>query len=74
MSKGSSKVKSGGISVLSLLGVLFVGLKLGQVIDWPWWQVTLPFWGPAAIFLGLAALALLVAGLIAAVSALARLG
>ncbi len=30
---------------LSLLGLLFVGLKLAHVIDWSWWYVTLPFWG-----------------------------
>jgi hypothetical protein len=31
--------------VLQLLGVLFVGLKLTDHIDWSWWLVTLPFWG-----------------------------
>lgn len=36
---------SGGISVVGALGVLFVGLKLGGIIDWSWWWVLLPFWG-----------------------------
>jgi hypothetical protein len=35
---------SNGIT-LSLLGVLFIGLKLTGHINWSWWWVTLPFWG-----------------------------
>ena len=35
---------SGGVSVIGLLGVLFVGLKLTGYIDWSWWWVTAPFW------------------------------
>ena len=34
-----------GVSVLGLLGVLFVALKLIGIINWSWWWVTLPFWG-----------------------------
>lgn len=41
---------SGGIGVIGLLGVLFVGLKLGHVIAWSWWWVTAPFWGGFAVF------------------------
>lgn len=33
-----------GISLIGLLGVLFVGLKLTGHIDWSWWWITLPFW------------------------------
>ncbi|MCP5006388.1 MAG: hypothetical protein GY941_20985 [Planctomycetes bacterium] len=44
-----------GIGILGLLGVLFVSLKLGGIISWSWWWVTLPFWG------GLALLAVVVA-------------
>jgi hypothetical protein len=57
-SKSSS---SGGISVLGLLGVVFVTLKLCGVIDWSWWWVTAPFWGGFALLLA----ALLVVGLFA---------
>ena len=58
MSKSNSS--GGGIGVVGLLGVLFVGLKLGHVIDWSWWWVTVPFWGG---FGGLAAvLAIYVVG------------
>lgn len=39
------------MSVLSLLGVLFIGLKLAGVIAWSWWWVTAPFWGAFVIAL-----------------------
>ena len=45
--------------IFGLLGILFIGLKLGGVIEWSWWWVTLPFWGGAAVvvfFFGVAAL------------------
>lgn len=41
------------IGFLGLLALLFIGLKLGGIISWSWWLVTLPLWG------GLAACALL---------------
>lgn len=34
---------------VSLLGLLFVTLKLCEVINWSWWLVTLPFWLPLII-------------------------
>jgi hypothetical protein len=35
---------------MAALGVVFVALKLSDVIDWSWWWVTLPFWWwPAAM-------------------------
>lgn len=48
MSKSSSS-SSSGISILGLLGVLFVGLKLTGYINWSWWWVTAPFWGGLAM-------------------------
>lgn len=42
--------RSGVVGVLLAIGLLFVGLKLGRVIDWSWWWVTCPFWAvPAAL-------------------------
>lgn len=38
-------------SVPPLLGVLFVGLKLTNYIDWSWWWVLSPFWIPFALLL-----------------------
>lgn len=51
MSNKSGNVHSGGIGVLGLLGVLFVGLKLTHLIDWSWWWVLAPFWGGFAVAL-----------------------
>lgn len=48
----NSSSSSSGIGVIGLLGVLFVGLKLGGVIDWSWWYITMPFWGGFAILIG----------------------
>lgn len=55
--------RGGSVSVgfLPLLALLFIGLKLGGVIDWSWWWVLVPLWGPLALFLAfLAVVALIV--------------
>lgn len=31
------------VSTADLFVALFVGLKLGHVVDWPWWQVLIPY-------------------------------
>lgn len=36
--------KSGGISFLGLLTILFIGLKLTGYITWSWWWVLAPVW------------------------------
>lgn len=35
---------SNGIGFLGLLTILFIGLKLGNVISWSWWWVLSPIW------------------------------
>lgn len=40
----TSSSSGGGISFGGLLTVLFIGLKLGGVIDWSWWWVLSPLW------------------------------
>lgn len=37
------------IGVTSLLGILFIALKLTKQIDWSWVWVLSPFWIPLAI-------------------------
>jgi hypothetical protein len=54
------KSSSDGISFLGALGLLFIGLKLGGIIHWSWWYVTLPLWGGLVLFLGIFLIALLV--------------
>jgi hypothetical protein len=58
MSEKSSP--TGGVSVVGLLGVVFVTLKLCHVINWSWWWVTAPFWGGLLVVLGLVGIALVV--------------
>lgn len=41
----------GGPGLLTLLTVLFVGLKLTEEIDWSWWWVLAPTWIPLAVLL-----------------------
>lgn len=44
---------------LSLLAVLFIGLKLTGYITWSWWWVLSPIWIPALVVLGLFAIFLI---------------
>lgn len=44
---------------LTALALLFIALKLTDVIAWSWWLVLLPLYGGAAIVLGLIVLAVL---------------
>lgn len=56
--------KSNGIGFLGLLAILFIALKLTNVITWSWWLVTLPLWGGLALFI----VVLIVIGIIAAMA------
>ena len=47
----ADKSSSGGVGITGLLGVLFIGLKLGNVIHWSWLWVLSPFWIPLAVVL-----------------------
>lgn len=40
-----------GVSFSSILFLVFLVLKLTNVIDWSWWWVTAPLWIPIIIFL-----------------------
>jgi hypothetical protein len=33
----------------TILGLIFITLKLLGYLDWSWWLVLLPIWGPMAI-------------------------
>lgn len=37
------------MGICSVLGLIFVTLKLTGVIAWSWLWVLLPFWGPMAL-------------------------
>ena len=36
--------QSGGIGFLGTLQIMFIGLKLTDLIDWHWWWVVSPLW------------------------------
>lgn len=68
MSDSKASVTTNGVSGLSLLGVVFVTLKLLGITDvatWSWWWVTAPFWGGAALFVAFFLIAILVAAVVA---------
>lgn len=50
--------RTGGIGFFGLLTILFIGLKLGDVIAWSWFMVFIPIWLPILllIFAGMFAL------------------
>ena len=51
----TTTARPNGIGLGGAMFLLFLGLKLGGVIDWSWWWVTAPLWIPlafvAALFL-----------------------
>lgn len=58
-------MKVAGPSFLSLLTLLFIGLKLTNYINWSWWWVLAPTWIPLAILFAI----LIIGGLIALIIA-----
>ena len=60
----SEEATSGGIGIVGVLTIIFVVLKLVEVISWSWWWVLSPLWISA--ILGL--FALLIVGIAIALS------
>lgn len=56
----SQQQASGGISFLGLLAIVFITLKLCNVITWSWWWVTAPLWIPVAFCVAVALIVILV--------------
>jgi hypothetical protein len=61
-------VVTSGCSLTTVLGVVFLVLKLVGVIDWAWVWVLAPFWIPIALVIVIAIIWLLVVGIVAIVS------
>ena len=57
MSKNQDNNSNGGVGFLGLLTLVFITLKLLNVIQWSWWWVLSPIWLPillaAIIVLGI---------------------
>ena len=47
MANGNSS--RGGVGFLTLLGLLFIALKLTGFVDWAWWVVLAPIWAQLAL-------------------------
>ena len=61
-------VVSSGCSLATVLGIVFLVLKLVGVIDWAWVWVLAPFWIPVALVIAIALIWLLVIGIIAVIN------
>lgn len=46
-----TNARSGGIGFCGTLTIVFIVLRLTNVIDWDWWWVLAPLWVPLAIVL-----------------------
>jgi hypothetical protein len=55
----TSSDAGGGIGFSSALALLFIGLKLGGVITWPWLWVLCPLWTPFIVAISFLILVLL---------------
>lgn len=53
--------KSSGINTSLVLFLIFLTLKLTNVIDWSWWWVTCPLWIGLAIYLSVVIIAIFIA-------------
>lgn len=60
----NNKETSGGLTFFGALTLLFIGLKLGNVIDWPWWSWNL--FTPSVFIIQLWSLFLILVGILVA--------
>lgn len=42
------ELKKSGVTIPTILFIVFLILKLTNTIDWSWWWVTAPLWMPFA--------------------------
>lgn len=68
MSSNNSSSSSSGIGLAGGVFLVFLTLKLTNVIDWSWWWITAPLWAPAAFFAAMFLVGGLVIGLKAVLS------
>lgn len=61
--RNNNNSSSGGNTFLSLLAILFIGLKLTGFINWPWIWVLSPIWIPLMIVLAMLAFLVVIAAL-----------
>ncbi len=64
MVKETAAVTVGGSSGVTLLTIVFIGLKLAGVISWPWLWVLAPLWIGAALTIAIVGVVLFTLGMI----------
>jgi len=52
----AESTSSGGVSLGTVVFIIFLVLKLTDHIDWSWWWVTAPLWGGLVLILGIVAI------------------
>ena len=57
----SPSTSSGGLSFTGALTILFIGLKLGNVIHWSWWWILSPIWISLLLVFGIMAIIITIA-------------
>jgi hypothetical protein len=62
--------KNNGLSLSVILFVVFLTLKLSNVINWSWWWVTSPLWIPFVLMI----IVILIVVVIGLISVIATLG
>ncbi len=58
-----TRSSGGGIGITSVLGIVFIVLKLVGVIDWPWIWVLSPWWITILVVLSIVLIGLAVAAI-----------
>lgn len=57
-----NNTKSYSFPFFSILGLIFITLKLMGELTWSWWWVLAPFWGPVVFVLVIMLVGLLLVG------------
>ena len=60
-----SSAAGGGVSLATVLVVIFLVLKLVGVIHWSWWWVFSPWWISLGLFIGILLIVLAVMAIVA---------
>jgi uncharacterized protein (DUF983 family) len=63
----NKNTSSGGLGICGVTFIVFLILKLCDVINWSWWWVTAPIWIPTVLFITICVVVFIVSFIIGAV-------
>lgn len=43
--------KFSGLGIFGILGIVFIILKLTNILTWSWWWILLPIYGPVTVLI-----------------------